>query len=352
MSGFAGRGRRSNSEESGSTMRLKRISAVLHASAAALALAACSSGADEAGEGEAQTASAECDRACLLDATNAYLEALASGEPDGAPLAENVRFVENLQALEPGEGLWSTATGGMTDFEIIVPDTELQQVGLIGVMERADEPVVVAMRLKFEGGEITEAEHIVTPPAQGNMTNLARPRAGLLEEIPADQRLEHDDLIRIGATYYDALDNNDGSLMQFAPDCQRIENGMITAGEGIGPPPNAEPGAARTATDCAGQLDSQAFVYIDRIDNRRMIAADPVTGLAMGFSHFRHPMDNLPYQVTNSDGSVSERNRENFTNDPFDMPAAHIFKILPDGRVREIEAVGVVMPYNSPTGWE
>ena len=83
-----------------------------------------------------------------------------------------------------------------------------------------------------------------------------------------------------------------------------------------------------------------------------MIAADPVTGLSMGFSHFRHPMTNLPYEVIHTDGSTSERNEENFNFDPFDMPAAHIFKIGADGLVHEIEAVGFTAPLNSPTGWE
>lgn len=91
---------------------------------------------------------------------------------------------------------------------------------------------------------------------------------------------------------------------------------------------------------------------IDRIENRRLIAADPVTGLSMGFSHFRHPFDNLPYLVTHTDGSTSERNKENMPFSPFDMPAAHIYKVGADGLVHEIEAVGFVAPYNSPTGWE
>jgi hypothetical protein len=34
------------------------------------------------------------------------------------------------------------------------------------------------------------------------------------------------------------------------------------------------------------------------------------------------------------------------------MPAAHVFKVGADGLVHEIEAVGVVVPYDSPTGWE
>ncbi len=35
-----------------------------------------------------------------------------------------------------------------------------------------------------------------------------------------------------------------------------------------------------------------------------------------------------------------------------DLPAAHIYKIGPDGLMHEIEAMGFQAPYNSPTGWE
>jgi hypothetical protein len=72
----------------------------------------------------------------------------------------------------------------------------------------------------------------------------------------------------------------------------------------------------------------------------------------MGLSHFRHPMNNLPYKVKNSDGSTSEKNKDNLKFAPFDLPAAHIFKIGPDGQMHEIEAMGFTAPYNSPTGWE
>ena len=56
--------------------------------------------------------------------------------------------------------------------------------------------------------------------------------------------------------------------------------------------------------------------------------------------------------MIHTDGSTSERNKDNFKFNPFDMPAAHIFKIGADGKVHEIEAVGFVAPYNSATGWE
>jgi hypothetical protein len=295
---------------------------------------------------------ANCDRACIVGVTDSYLAALASRDPSAAPLAPSVTFVENLERLAPGEGLWRTATGGKGGFAIYIPDPELQQGGWIGLIERDGTPVLLAVRLKLEGQRITEAEHLIAEPVGGNLRHLVQPRHGLLATIPADKRLPHAELMRIGASYYDALDDNDGSLVPFAADCQRIENGMITAGAGQEAPSSAAPWPARIAGDCASQINSQAFVYIDRIESRRMVAADPVTGLVFGMAHFRHPMNNLPYKVTLADGSTAERNRQNMPYEPFDMPAAHIFKIGPDGRVHEIEAVGVTAPYNSPTGWE
>jgi hypothetical protein len=316
-----------------------------------LSLAACGDG----GESTAD-AGATCNRDCLLDLTDAYLAALVARDPSAVPLADDIAFVENITRMEPGEGLWSNAVSGPTDFAIYVPDVVQQQAGFMGVMERegdgGNEPVLVAFRLKLENGEITEAEHLIAPASPDNMQRLQKPRAGLTSEVPAGSRQDYDDLVAIGLSYYDALDDNDGSLMPFADDCQRHENGMITAGPDRAPDPNAQSEQAPVAWLCAAQLDSQSFVYIDRIENRRLIAADPVTGLAMGFSHFRHPFDNLPYDVTLTDGTTVERNSENFSFNPFDMPAAHIFKVGADGRVHEIEAVGFTAPYDSPTGWE
>jgi hypothetical protein len=210
--------------------------------------------------------------------------------------------------MKPGEGLWANATSAPR-LRDLRADVDQQQAGFLGVMERqgqdGTEPVMVAMRLKLEGGKIAEAEHIVAGLNANNLARVQTPRAGLSSEVPAANRKSHGELVKIGLSYYDALDDNDGTLMPFADDCQRHENGMITAGPEAGPGPNADTSRAPVARLCGPQLSSKTFTYIDRIENRRLIAADPVTGLSMGFSHFRHPMTNLPYQVIHTDGSTS-----------------------------------------------
>jgi hypothetical protein len=323
-------------------------------------------------------ASVTCNRQCLIDATDAYVAAMVAHDVAKAPLSDEIVFVENVTKTKPGEGLWKSIVKGPSTFAIHVPDEVNQTAGLLAMMtymapppappgsspeQRAEiakqppieQPVIVAIRLKFDPkGRIVQAEHLLSGVREAQMVNLQSPRPGILTEIPAAERKSHDELIKIGASYYDALDDNNGELAPFAPDCERHENGMITAS---GQPSTAPaiPGAAatpRVARDCRGQLNSNSFQYIDRIENRRVFAADPQVGLVMGLSHFRHPMNNLPYKVKALDGSEIERSKDNMPFAPFDLPAAHIFKVGPDGQIHEIEAMGFTAPLNSPTGWE
>jgi hypothetical protein len=316
----------------------------------ASALAACSA---------AENQGPACDRACLIDLTGKYVAGIEGKSIEGIPFSDEVVIVENLKRINAGEGLWADVTGAGSQFSVIVPDEQRQTAGWIGMVDRAGEPTVVAIRLKLDPkGSIVEAEHLYaaidasTPLGESQLANLQTVRPGLLAEVPEAARKSGDELIAIGETYYPALDDNDGSLMPFAEDCERHENGMVTAGPGprVGPGPNAN--TAPIARDCKGQLDSKVMAYITTIDNRRVFAADPVTGLVMGLSHFRHPMDFAPYEVTALDGSKIMYDKSRLPFEPFDLPAAHVFKVGADGKVHEIEAMGFRAGLNSPTGWE
>ena len=71
------------------------------------------------------------------------------------------------------------------------------------------------------------------------------------------------------------------------------------------------------------------------------------TGLVFGISQFRHSMVDPTIDVYEADGRLTERE---VAFEPFDLPAMHVFKIR-GGRIYEIEAMGFMTPYLSPSGW-
>jgi hypothetical protein len=336
--------------------------------------------------GTAGAADAGLDRAGLLKLADNYFAALVAHNPAGVPLAADVKIVENLKRIKTSEGMWKTASSGTTAFKIVIPDTYSQQVGGIVVMGSDKNPVQLGFRLKVVGGKIVEAEHLVQGNRGGGALsgNLQTVRPAMLLDVPFEYADSRGRLVHIAKSYYDALDNNNGYLAPFASDCERRENGMRTAPNGgsalvglNGPPvPGAAPAAApRPAAsgaagggaptpppgtaapgapkllglqDCTQQISSGAFQYITNIEDRRVDIADEKTGLAMGFSHFKHAFTQRTFRIYND----PSRTETTMTNAPFDMPALHIYKIW-GGQIHEIEALGVLgVPFNSPTGWE
>jgi hypothetical protein len=297
------------------------------------------------------TQARDCDRQCLIKLADDYVAAMVAHDPEQVPLSPNIRIVENIKQIKPGEGLWETAAAAPDTFVIHVPDPVSQQVGYLAVIKENQDgkqaPIQLGLRLKLESGQITEAEHmIVRNLRETSLANLESPRLPLLSPVEEPYRDSRSRLLYIGASYYDALDQNNGSLAPFADDCVRFENGMQTARNSVRRDPSAGFGLAG-ALGCAAQLDTNIFEYITSIDNRRVWIADEVSGMAFGLSHFRHAFEKNEFRTFGIPG------QETRTMDyqPFDMPAIHIYKIW-GGKIHEIEAIGISTGYMSPTGWE
>src|SRR5690606_25898311 len=254
-------------------MRIK----LLFAAAFAIALPAAAQGQD-------------CDRDCLIKMADDYAAALVAHDPSRVPLASDAVTVENARKVARGEGLWRTVTGGVTEFRIPVPDSVSQQVGLLAMMEVEGEPALVGIRLKRENGRIVEAEHMVAGNLSvGQRADLQAPRAALLRPVPDAYADSSSTLLYIGASYYDSLDMNNGSLTPYADDCERRENGFQTARN---PMTRVTPGNGQTdpafaylgGLGCEAQMNTNMWEYIDEIANRRVEIADTVTGLVWGMS--------------------------------------------------------------------
>jgi hypothetical protein len=293
----------------------------------------------------------DCDRQCLIDVADDYVAAMVAHDPRMVPLSTDLVFVENITRMKPGEGLWATASAPPQSFVIHVPDPVSQQVGYLAVMSETREgqqaPIQVGLRLKLEDGQITEAEQIVVRNLrETSLANLQSPRLPLIAPVEEAYRDSRSRLLHIGASYYDALDQNNGALAPFGDDCVRFENGFQTARNAVARDPSQGFGLVG-ALGCAAQLDTNTFEYITSIDNRRVWIADEINGLAFGLSHFRHAFEKNEFRVFGIPGQTTRT----MDFQPFDLPAIHIYKIW-GGKIHEIEAIGITVPYMSPTGWD
>jgi hypothetical protein len=292
---------------------------------------------------------ATCDRACLNKTVDSYMSALVAHDPSRVAFAADVKFVENITPMTLGEGLWKTASASPTTFKIYVPDPVSQQVGFMCMMKErgkaGDKPIQLGLRLKLKDGKIVEAEHLIARDLpETSLKNLQTPRPGLLATVPLADRTPRATMLKIGYSYYTALVTANGDAAPFADDCLRHENGMQTTGN---PAPKTPGMGTMGAMGCRDQINTHTFDYITRIEPRRVEIADPETGLVFGLSQFRQPMKDKFVKIV----GVPDVQKVDLNIKPFDLPAAHIFKITA-GKIHEVEAMGIVIPYDSKTGWE
>lgn len=283
---------------------------------------------------------ANCDRACLEGYIDRYLAAMLEQDVSDDLFARGARFTENGIELPLGnEGLW-WGMSGLGGYRFYVPDIETQQVAFIGtVVENManngvnnDEGnnVAISIRLKIRDGLITEIEQLVSrPPVQlggggdgaddgfpgGGTTGdrvlaMGEPHPIFFEVIPEDERHTREELVEAGNHYFTALARHDSQgYYPFTEDCERWENGFLAT------------------DDCLANFTGDSLNgIVDRIRDRRFVAADTERGIVFSFAFFDHHRINWTWQL------------------------AELFKIE-NGLIRRIEAVFHQAPFGIPSGW-
>jgi hypothetical protein len=290
------------------------------------------------------------DRPALIGLMNRYLDALVKHDPSGLPLADNVKLVENTAVTPIGGGLWETATGEPAEFKIYVADTIAGQIGFIGVIHEDHRPAILGARLKVIDGKITEIDHLVIHPGDRPLhPNMSQVNPILLEPLKPSERISRGQMLNIANSYYEAIVQDNGELAPFADECHRRENGSITANDQTQTPEEAEKDdfSVFRKMKCGEQLSTGVMGYITDINRRRLMAADEKMGLVFAFSIFVHNGEPNVLKIKNVPGITERPNRWG----PFDLPAAHIFKIR-NGKIVDIEAIGYVAVHGIKNGWE
>lgn len=285
----------------------------------------------------------DCDRACLFDLVDQYLEGLKAMDPANVAWADQVRFTENNVPLRIGDGLWGTITG-MGDYDLRVADVEAGEVGFFGVVDEPQFSSLFAMRLKAQQGKIAEVETVVLrtetePKSIIWPAPVLEHKALFYDILPEERQRPRDRLIAVANGYFDTLQLNDGTLFtEFHEDCNRVENGTKTTNNA------AVEFTSVGALGCEEQFRQGNYRYDDRLRARRYPLVDVERGLVLASGFIDHSGRLDEYTLT--DGRV--------INSPLRYPHSfyllELFKI-DDGKIRQIEAVFVTVPYGMGSPW-
>ena len=287
------------------------------------------------------SSSSPCDRACLEDIADQYLEAMVAHDAAKAPFAENVIFTENTIKLPLTEGLWFTSSG-LGDFKIYICDLKTGQVAWVGAVKEHDKPVILSLRLKVVNCLITEAESIVIRNVdEKNLANFEITAHAFSETLDPSERVSREQMLRIPELYFDALKILNDKDVPFDDDCYRLENGMLTAGTfpGAPKPPPGIPVSPR----CRNGEISPMLKTIYSVHPRRTPVVDEERGITWGIYCFNH---RGLASVEMPDGSI----QPTYFNTPNTMPVSEIFRSK-NGKIRGIWGLGSAMPYGIGDGW-
>lgn len=298
-----------------------------------------------------------CDRTCLEGFVDQYLDAMLAHNPKMVPLAKNVRFTENGQRLEIPDALWhSIAAKGA--YRLFVDDPQAGEVAFIGTIREEGRnvgesvPAVMALRLKIDNRQITEAETLVVRQerAAQSLEKLGKPNPVFLETVPATERMSREDLIKTANMYFSGMEKNDGKgVYPFTDDCNRFENGNQTTNAPT--PPGQQRPDPKTAANysaqwgCTEQFESGLLHFVWRIRDRRFVAVDQERGLVFSFAFFDHALGKQRTFQTPTGRTVTGGPTQ-----PWTWELAEMFKVE-KGKIRQIEAILDRAPYGMNSGW-
>ncbi len=292
---------------------------------------------------------AGCDRNCLEGYVDRYLDAMVAHDPSQIPLAENIRFTENGQVLEVGDGLWNTMDRKGT-YRLFVTDDEAQQVGFFGSIVEGGSGAMIGLRLRVRNGEITEAEQFIqrSPNSAAGFEEIGYDWSA---PMPEDERLSREDLVRITDMYFTGMASNDGlGDYPFAEDCNRIENGGYSTN--VAPRPGETRSDPKTALNysaqwsCMEQFKSGLLHFVTRIRDRRYVAVDQVRGIVFAYGFFDHMAGDTRHFTVPDGRQVTAG-----PTTPWSWQIAEVFKINPAGEIYQIEAIMERSPYGMNSGW-
>lgn len=206
-------------------------------------------------------AAQECNRSCLQKQLDTYLSAVAGHKPEAGNLWVGFRQTENAIAVPEGQGVWKNVTG-LGTIQRRYFDPVQGQAGYYGTVMMGEEEAVVALRLKVQWNQVTEAEWFIARKSDPGVTgepgktpfDIDTLRATLPAQrvVPKGERLQREALQAIVNSYFDGITSHNGFLVKGHPGCTRYENGFPTFNSPMTPTSDI---GNNGKTDCRTQAD-------------------------------------------------------------------------------------------------
>jgi hypothetical protein len=309
-------------------------------------------------------ATESCDQPCTKQLVDTLLTAMIAHDPSRAPMASDVRYTENGQPLAPGDGLWKTITarGG---YNLYLAATPGNDAGFFGSIVETDIPGQLSLRVRQQGGRITEIEALVVrqevamlgkligtgtlfaPPQwiDFNSTRFKSTPSRLATAVTSASRTPVVTLSEIATTFAKATYGGK-TFPPTSPSCVVADNGGSPGFNGLVLAPWAK--SARSILMCRpqGPLDDILLTKVATLRKARVLAADEAQGLVLLETVVDHP------------GDVSMVTLANGTSVPVPAPfmvpntyfRSQLLKIR-DGRIDAVEGITRPVFFGMDDGW-
>ncbi len=179
----------------------------------------------------------QCNRDCLKSHLDTYLTAVTSHNPETGNLWVGFRQTENSVVIPEGQGVWKSVTG-LGSIQRHYLDPVQSQAGYFGTVMLGEEEAVVALRLKVQWNQVTEAQWFISRKGDPGLTgepgktpfSIETLKATLPAQrvVPKAERMQREALQAVVNSYFDGITSHNGFIVKGHPGCSRYENGFPT----------------------------------------------------------------------------------------------------------------------------
>jgi hypothetical protein len=309
---------------------------------------------------------AACEQPCTRSLVDGVLAAMIARDPVKASLAPTVRYTENGQLLPVGEGLWKTLTARGTYNVYLAASADGDPAFFGGIVE-TDIPGQLSLRLRQQGGRITEIEALVVrqeiamlgkligtgtlfaPPqlADFDATRFRAPASALTAPLAAGARPPAANLRQTALSYAKAM-YAQTPAPPIADSCTARENGVPSVlNSTVKPLAGSAPPFHPFQLSCGHSVNDGFYAMVGTLRKTRVLAADEAQGLVLMSATVDHAGDVAT--VTLGNGSTIP------VPDAFRAPNSYYQAMLlkiRNGRIEHVETITRPVFLGLDDGWD